>query len=164
MVCIVPGCSRQKKRSKCYGKHNQVWWCFGKYCSMHYERLRQTGQFGGVKPKHNPAGTPWLGSNGYLKITHNGKETYVHRLVWEHYNGPIPSGYHIHHRDENKRNNRISNLALSKEDEHLAYHATKTINALSQKQRYKRIEKAIEARKRTHEKRPIPQSPAPACR
>lgn len=34
----------------------------------------------------------------------------LHRVVWEYYNGPIPKGHEIHHKDGNPANNDISNL------------------------------------------------------
>jgi len=37
-----------------------------------------------------------------------------HRYIWESHNGPIPEGYHIHHRDGNPLNNRLENLQLAK--------------------------------------------------
>lgn len=37
---------------------------------------------------------------------------YVHRLVWEAFNGKVPSGFEINHKDENKQNNSLSNLEL----------------------------------------------------
>lgn len=36
----------------------------------------------------------------------------MHRYVWEYYNGEIPDGFQIHHKDKNKANNDISNLEL----------------------------------------------------
>lgn len=36
----------------------------------------------------------------------------VHRLVWEAFNGPIPEGLQINHRDENKSNNSLRNLEV----------------------------------------------------
>jgi hypothetical protein len=46
----------------------------------------------------------------------------LHRYVWEFYNGPIPKGYHIHHKDFNKANNDISNLQLLSFEEHEKLH------------------------------------------
>lgn len=40
------------------------------------------------------------------------KRKYVHRVVWEAFNGPIPEGLQINHKDENKLNNSLSNLSL----------------------------------------------------
>lgn len=42
----------------------------------------------------------WMGHclpEGYGTITHNGKRTYVHRVVWELANGPIPEGFVTDH-------------------------------------------------------------------
>jgi hypothetical protein len=42
--------------------------------------------------------------------------------VWEHHNGPIPAGFEVHHKDENKANNDISNLDLMTAVDHAARH------------------------------------------
>ena len=34
----------------------------------------------------------------------------LHRAVWEYHNGPIPKGYHVHHKDNDRANNQIENL------------------------------------------------------
>lgn len=52
---------------------------------------------------------------------HKGKR--LHRTVWEYHNGKIPKGYHVHHKDENKCNNDISNLVLMKSEYHRSKHA-----------------------------------------
>jgi hypothetical protein len=49
----------------------------------------------------------------------------MHRDVWEHYNGKIPKGYHIHHIDGNPSNNDISNLQLMEASEHLTMEVKK---------------------------------------
>lgn len=41
-----------------------------------------------------------------------GKNYLVHRLVWTAFNGQIPEGYEINHRDERPVNNALSNLSL----------------------------------------------------
>ena len=51
----------------------------------------------------------------------------VHHLVYEHFNGPIPNGYVIHHKDGNKLNNRIENLQLMSSKEHRVEHLHDTI-------------------------------------
>lgn len=69
-----------------------------------------------------------------LKFTRDDKTGYylnstirkrMHRYVWEFYNGPIPKGYDIHHKDENKANNDISNLEMIRKGKHQADHAKK---------------------------------------
>lgn len=57
---------------------------------------------------------------GYY-FQHRGKR--LHRVVWEAYNGEIPEGYHVHHIDEDRRNNSISNLSLVPGIEHVRNHA-----------------------------------------
>lgn len=47
----------------------------------------------------------------------------LHREVWKFYNGQIPKGYHVHHKDENTWNNDISNLELVEMHAHLRHHA-----------------------------------------
>lgn len=47
----------------------------------------------------------------------------LHVYVWEKYNGQIPEGYEIHHKDENKDNNDIANLACMTRKQHLEWHA-----------------------------------------
>lgn len=58
-------------------------------------------------------------SQGYY-VT--GKNTRLHRLIWEAHNGEIPKGYDIHHIDGNKLNNAIENLQCLPHSEHLAMH------------------------------------------
>lgn len=54
--------------------------------------------------------------NGYefvvIFIDGKWKGKYVHRLVWEAFNGPIPEGFEINHKDEDKCNNALENLEL----------------------------------------------------
>ena len=50
------------------------------------------------------------------------KHAYEHRLVWEREFGPIPDGHHVHHKNGNKRDNRIENLELLKSSDHHSHH------------------------------------------
>nr|DAN84791.1 MAG TPA: homing endonuclease [Caudoviricetes sp.] len=60
----------------------------------------------------------------YYKCGHyfQRKGVRLHRVVWEYHNGAIPQGYHVHHIDHNSCNNRIENLMLMPEREHLSNH------------------------------------------
>lgn len=49
------------------------------------------------------------------------KNVYVHRAIWEAFNGPIPEGYEINHKDENRQNNNLENLELLTHLENLNY-------------------------------------------
>ncbi len=37
---------------------------------------------------------------------------YLHRIVWESFNGEVPNGYEINHIDHDKSNNTLNNLEL----------------------------------------------------
>lgn len=50
------------------------------------------------------------------------KHSYAARMIWEYYNGPVPEGMIIHHRDFVKLNNRIENFQLVTNAEHNSIH------------------------------------------
>ena len=58
-----------------------------------------------------------IGDKGYYARTTDGTIK-LHMDVWVYYNGEIPKGYDIHHIDEDKLNNNISNLELLTHSEH----------------------------------------------
>lgn len=58
-----------------------------------------------------------LRENGYYAET-SGRREYLHRAVWRAYKGPIPAGYDVHHRDEDKTNNHPDNFDLLTKSEH----------------------------------------------
>lgn len=68
--------------------------------------------------KHR-AGKPYrgaisTGSNGY-QVMRRGPGMpleYVHRIVWSDAHGPIPDGYHVHHKNHERDDNRLENLEL----------------------------------------------------
>ena len=62
-------------------------------------------------------------SNGYPSIFVDGKNVLLHRYVWEKFNGEIPEGFHIHHKDRNRKNFDISNLELVDISKHHREHA-----------------------------------------
>lgn len=71
----------------------------------------------------------------YLSSIINGKRYRLHRYVWEYYNGEIPKGYHIHHKDHNKDNNELDNLELLTKQEHINRHIEEMSDELKQKYR-----------------------------
>lgn len=61
-----------------------------------------------------------------------------HRYIWEKYNGYIPKGYHIHHKDLNKLNNNINNLQCLTASDHMKLHGNG--NQIVKKYKYLWIE------------------------
>ncbi len=57
------------------------------------------------------------GNHGYYKRTDKDRGL-MHRYVWEYYNGPIPEGWDIHHKNGKKGDNRIENLEIFTKSEH----------------------------------------------
>lgn len=76
--------------------------------------------------KHEPqvflGRTFCLVPRGYYKEHYHKGGAYMHRVVWEHHNGPIPKGYDVHHKDGNKGNNDITNLEILTRSAHLTLH------------------------------------------
>ncbi len=63
----------------------------------------------------------------------------MHRDVWEFHNGLIPDGYVVHHKDEDKSNNRIENLELMSAQAHGRKHAIERWESASEEERQKRV-------------------------
>ena len=61
---------------------------------------------------------PYLWNNRYMKF--NGKM--LHNIIWEEHNGIIPDGFFIHHKNGDKKDNRIENLELTTRAEHCKLH------------------------------------------
>ena len=71
----------------------------------------------------------------------------LHRMVWEFHNGPIPTGYDIHHINGDRADNDIENLQMLKEQEHGSLHMSTP--ARKEKSRHD-VKKAIEAAREWH--------------
>lgn len=73
----------------------------------------------------------------------------LHRVVWEYYNGPIPKGCHVHHKDGNSWNNDIENLELITGKAHLSKHTNERVAEDPEPFR-RNMHKAMEAAKDWH--------------
>lgn len=67
----------------------------------------------------------------------------LHRYVWTYYNGLIPKGYEVHHKDMDKSNNDISNLELLTKSEHHKIHAQAITDEQRDRMRRNLIENAV---------------------
>lgn len=79
----------------------------------------------------------WIDRVGYESVAlpkwvFGTRNKLVHRLVWEAFNGPIPKGMWINHKDGNKANNHLDNLELTTPSEN-HFHASRVL-----KRRYAR--------------------------
>lgn len=87
----------------------------------------------------------------YSTIPIEGKRRYMHKLVWSFYNGEIPKGYEIHHKDLDRDNNDISNLELLTIQEHKKLHSElNKLNEETVKKWKGNIKLAIEKAKEWH--------------
>ena len=83
-------------------------------------------------------------SSGYVYI---GRRR-AHRVIWEQHYGPIPKGWVVHHKDENRQNNDISNLEAMSRADHNTIHSKgrpvadwqKKITSESNKRRWEKME------------------------
>ena len=82
-----------------------------------------------------------VGSSGYYREVGNFKNL-MHRYVWEFYNGPIPKGCEIHHKDFDRSNNVISNLECLETSNHKKLHANNRTQAQTDWYRQNLNEKA----------------------
>lgn len=89
-----------------------------------YSKDGKTAYFDGHKFRRDSKTGYYLAG----KPTYQGKRERLHCYVWRYFNGPIPDGFHIHHKDENKDHNDIENLACVPVSEHTSYHSRKYIS------------------------------------
>ena len=86
------------------------------YGCTDYQADSETGEIISLKGKNEKSLKQIINRSGYCRVNlcWNGKHKQycVHRLVWEAFNGPIPKGLQINHKDENKLNNCLTNLEV----------------------------------------------------
>jgi hypothetical protein len=88
----------------------------------------ETVVFNGIKFRRYPD-SPRLADSRYYRPSASHIKRGVQALhceVWKHYHGPIPEGFHVHHKDENPCNNDVANLECLPGFDHLSLHASKS--------------------------------------
>lgn len=61
--------------------------------------------------------------SGYPTIFVDGKNVLLHRYIWEKFNGKIPDGFQIHHKNKNRFDWSLNNLELVDNSSHHKQHA-----------------------------------------
>lgn len=83
----------------------------------------------------------------------DGRRTRLHRYIWQYYNGPIPEGYDIHHKDRDKGNNNVDNLTIMRGNKHKQMHSIEAKNTPEWLEIWEGIrQKGSDAHKRTEER------------
>lgn len=112
MICKGIGCKRKIV-------------CIGKYCAKHYYRFKRHGDCEIRKKNGNGEGSISR-QNGYKYITVNGRRIGEHDAVMEkHIGRKLRKGEIVHHKNEDRLDNRLENLALMTIGDHTSYHNTK---------------------------------------
>ena len=79
-------------------------------CHMHYARVRRTGS---ATTGKRLRGTGTVTAFGYVAIAKNGKKKQAHVLIVEALLGhALPAGAEVHHVNENKSDNTLTNLVV----------------------------------------------------
>lgn len=86
-----------------------------------YSEDRKTAFFDGYKFRRDSRTGYYLST----RKTTSGKRERLHCYVWRYFNGQIKEGYHVHHKDEDRGNNRVENLICTRGKTHSSYHLLK---------------------------------------
>ena len=105
-----------------------------------YEENGNVAYFNGLKYRRDKRTGYYLHT-----VSHGRTGSRLHRDVYEHYNGKIPEGYHVHHKDHDKSNNEIENLEMLKSKEHQVLHGAELTDEQREWKRNNLISNAVPA-------------------
>ncbi len=113
---LCSNCNTKCRTYKFYEKRGRKNRFCSKLCESKYRCLNNTYE-------------SWVGGsvlpNGYKYITVNGKQIEEHRLIMmKHLGRKLLTNEQVHHKNENKLDNRIENLELLTNSEHQRLHST----------------------------------------
>lgn len=104
-------CGKEFEARKIYIDRGQMNYCSPE-CSSVASRKNEVQEFNGK--------TYYLHVTSGYYVADDGERMNI--AVWEFYNGKVPKGYVVHHKDEVKSNNDIDNLELLEWGEHTRHH------------------------------------------
>ncbi|WP_290654445.1 HNH endonuclease signature motif containing protein [Idiomarina sp.] len=98
---------RFEKGSTSWNKEKKGWTAGGRSAETRFQK-------GNIPDNHKPVGTEVIDSYGYRKrkVAEPNQWEFVHRLVWEKHNDPIPNGKFVRFIDGDKANCKLNNLIL----------------------------------------------------
>ena len=121
--CRVEGCLRALGARCKRGKKGQIFYDY--LCVTHRGRWNRHRDFDRSPPRSRRGmlikTDAQLGAR-YRYTEVDGQKYLTSRLVWSTANGPIPTGYVIHHIDHNSLNNTLENLVAMCPSEHRRLH------------------------------------------
>ena len=82
----------------------------------------ETAEYGGFVWRRYPESKRKSDREYFKRTMGDGRPVFLHRYVYETERGPIPDGWHVHHKDENRQNNSIENLECLSPEDHRAEH------------------------------------------
>ena len=85
--------------------------------SVEYQNEGKIAYFNGQRFTRDDSTGYYLGN-----CQMEGRRKRLHVAVWEYYNGAVPKEHSIHHYDEDKNNNEVSNLVCLSNQEHARFH------------------------------------------
>jgi hypothetical protein len=112
---------------------------------------RETTVYDGIEWHRYPKSKQKAHRRYFQKHRHaNRGVTYLHRYVWEKFNGPIPEGYVIHHKDRDTTNNALENLECITTEQHHSEHSDERSAFSSSEQQISHLDAIRELTKEWH--------------
>lgn len=114
---------------------------------IEYSNDMKEAYFDGFKFRRDPKTGYYLSTK---KVPQFGRRIRLHVYVWTKYNGPIPDGYQVHHKDQDKSHNEIDNLAMLEKHNHAKWHGSHLTEERKAQLRKNIQEKGVPAAKAWH--------------